>query len=136
MHALPPVARFLKQNRKYILDRLTTIIVTSTGVSYYIGNKLHREDGPAVECYNGTKEWYRNRKLHRDNDMPAVERNDGSKHWYQNGKLHRDGDMPAIENINSDKFWYHDNMLHREDGPAIIYADGSVEYWVNDMLRA
>ena len=25
---------------------------------YYWNNKLHREDGPAVEWSNGTKEWY------------------------------------------------------------------------------
>jgi len=31
---------------------------------------LHREDGPAVEWYNGSKEWYKNAKLHRE-DGPA-----------------------------------------------------------------
>ena len=27
---------------------------------YYFNNKLHREDGPAVEWGNGTKFWYLN----------------------------------------------------------------------------
>jgi hypothetical protein len=44
---------------------------------------------------NGTKEWYLNGKLHRE-DGPAVEYSDGTKYWYLNGKLHRE-DGPAIE---------------------------------------
>lgn len=33
--------------------------------------KLHRDDGPAIEHINGTKEWYINGELHRE-DGPAV----------------------------------------------------------------
>ena len=42
--------------------------------------KLHRVDGPAVICPNGTKEWYINGKLHRV-DGPAIEYNTGTKVW-------------------------------------------------------
>jgi len=35
--------------------------------------ECHRADGPAVECPDGTKAWYRHGKLHRE-DGPAVER--------------------------------------------------------------
>ena len=35
---------------------------------------------------DGTKEWYLNGKLHRE-DGPAIERSDGSKSWYLNDKL-------------------------------------------------
>jgi hypothetical protein len=45
---------------------------------------LHREDGPAVEGYDGYKAWYINGKRHRE-DGPAVEGADGSKYWYLNG---------------------------------------------------
>ena len=34
---------------------------------------------------HGTKEWYLNGKLHRE-DGPAIEWSDGSKSWYLNGK--------------------------------------------------
>ena len=34
---------------------------------------------------NGTKEWYLDNKLHRE-DGPAVERADGDKAWFLNGK--------------------------------------------------
>src|SRR3990170_4678714 len=48
---------------------------------WYIEDKLHRADGPAVEMANGTKYWYLEGQLHRA-DGPAVERADGTKAWY------------------------------------------------------
>ena len=47
-------------------------------------NQLHRLDGPAFECANGDKSWYKEGKRHRE-DGPALERPDGSKYWYLNG---------------------------------------------------
>ena len=54
-------------------------------VRYYKKNKLHREEGPAVERVNGDKAWYINDKLHRE-DGPAVEYTGGKKWWYINSK--------------------------------------------------
>ena len=54
--------------------------------------------------HNGTNRWYSNDKLHRE-DGPAVEYADGDKFWYLNGKLHRK-DGPAIEGVNEDKEWW------------------------------
>jgi hypothetical protein len=71
---------------------------------WYLNGKLHREDGPAIEYANGAKEWWLNGKLHRE-DGPAVEYADGTKMWYINGKLHRE-DGPAIEYNDSGKEWY------------------------------
>jgi antitoxin component YwqK of YwqJK toxin-antitoxin module len=72
---------------------------------WYLNNKLHREDGPAIEHYNGDTEWYLDGKLHRD-DGPACEHFNGHhKYWYINGKLHRENG-PAIEHWNGTKFWY------------------------------
>ena len=73
---------------------------------WYLNDKLHREDGPAVEWASGRKEWWLNGNRHRE-DGPAVERADGARHW-----------------------WLHGN-LHREDGPAVEYADGTKEWWLN-----
>ena len=72
---------------------------------YYKDNKLHREDGPAVEYPNGYKEYYINDKLHRE-------------------------DGPAVECANGDKFYYIDNKLHREDGPAVERANGDKFYYI------
>jgi hypothetical protein len=44
---------------------------------------------------DGYKSWYLNDKLHRE-DGPACKYSDGSKYWYLNGKLHRK-DGPAVE---------------------------------------
>jgi len=67
---------------------------------------FHREDGPAIEFYNGNKFWFQNGKYHRIGGS-AVELHDGTKLWYQNG------------------------LCHRTDGPAVEYENGGKEYWLN-----
>jgi hypothetical protein len=89
--------------------------VYSNGTQYwYFDDKLHRENGPAIEYANGNKYWYLNGKRHRE-DGPAVEGASGDKSWYLNGNLHRE-DGPAIEWSNGTKFWYlDDERLTEED---------------------
>ena len=48
-------------------------------------DKLHRENGPAIEYADGSKYWFINGKRHRENG-PAVELADGDRAWYINGK--------------------------------------------------
>ena len=50
---------------------------------WYLNNQLHREDGPAVEFFNGTKVWHLNGKYHRE-DGPAIELFDGNKTYCYN----------------------------------------------------
>jgi endo-1,4-beta-mannosidase len=88
--------------------------------------KLHREDGPAYEWADGTKQWYLNGQWHRE-DGPAYEDADGTKFWCLNDKLHRE-DGPAYEGADGTKEWYLNGKLHREDGPAIERARGT-KYW-------
>jgi hypothetical protein len=52
---------------------------------WYRNGQLHREDGPAIEWVDGSKEWWLNGKLHRE-DGPAIEYADGSKVWWLNGE--------------------------------------------------
>jgi len=79
-----------------------TVKVYDTGdAMWFLGGKLHREDGPACEFVNGYKEWYLNGELHRE-DGPAIEWADGSKWWYLNGKEVSESDhakqtAPAVE---------------------------------------
>ena len=83
-----------------------------------------------VDVYsNGTKYWYLNGELHRE-DGPAIEYANGDKHWYLDGKRHRE-DGPATEHANGTKYWYLNGKFHREDGPAIEYANGD-KYWYLD----
>jgi hypothetical protein len=78
---------------------------------------------------NGTKRWYLGNKLHRE-DGPALERVDGEKCWFLNDKRHRE-DGPAIECPDGEKRWYLNDKLHREDGPAIEYSNGAKEWFLN-----
>jgi len=59
-------------------------IRSSPANAWYLDGELHREDGPAVEMYNGTKIWYRNGELHRE-DGPAIEFDNGIKKWFLDG---------------------------------------------------
>ena len=54
----------------------------------------------------------------------------GTKEWYVNGLLHRE-DGPAVINADGSQEWWIDGLCHREDGPAIVYANGRQEWWLN-----
>ncbi len=97
---------------------------------WYKDGVLHRDNGPAIEHINGTNIWYKNGKLHRDDGRPAVESLDGTRKWYIEGKLHRQ-DGPAVEYSNGNRVWYQNGKPHREDGPAFEYPDGTSEWWIN-----
>ena len=89
---------------------------------WYLNGELHREDGPAIQCWNiyGQKwieQWVLNDKYHRV-DGPAYQS------WYENGQ-------------KKSERWYLNGKLHREDGPAYQrwYKDGQKEYegwWLNN----
>jgi hypothetical protein len=80
----------------------------------------------------GTKTWMnKNGKLHRL-DGPAIECTDGIKYWYQNGLRHR-LDGPAIEFTNGGKEWWVNGVIHREDGPAFIFSSGRKSWYLNDV---
>lgn len=66
-------------------------------------------------------------KLHRL-DGPALEYRDGSKYWYCDGRLHRE-EGPAIE-TESYRAWFIEGDLHRLDGPAIEWSNGMGDYYL------
>ena len=98
-----------------------TVKVYDNGTrEWYLNGKLHREDGPAIEYTNGDKCWYLNGKCHREDinpetglTCPAIEYADGDKRWYLNGNRHRE-DGPAIENANGTKYWYLNGNQYSE----------------------
>jgi len=67
-------------------------------------DKLHREDGPAVEYRNGDKCYFINGELHRE-DGPAIEYRNGDKCYFINGELHRE-DGPAVEFVGRNKAYF------------------------------
>ena len=96
------------------------------GTYYYLDDKFHRIDGPALDYNSGYKGWRQNGVRHRV-DGPAVVCHTGFKEWWQNGKLHR-LDGPAVDYSDGYKAWYQNGELNRIDGPAIEFADGN-KYW-------
>ena len=99
---------------------------------WYLNGHCHREDGPAVEYKNGTKQWYLNGKCHREGG-PAIEYPDGTKWWYLNGLPHRE-DGPAVEWANGGKDWCLNGERHRVDGPAVEKADGYKAWYLNSEI--
>lgn len=134
MLALRPVVEFLRNNRKMIMDRLTIRVVERDSVRYYIGDTLHREDGPAIEYNDGGTQWYLMGNLNSVGDIPSVEWVGLKKMWHRDGLLHRDGDLPAVEHSTGTKEWYWHGMRHRDNNlPAIIFAYNTELYYKHDL---
>ena len=107
------------------------IIKDNIATYYYVNDKLHREDGPAIEYNSGDASWYINGLRHR---VGGPAKNFSyTKQWWVDGKLHRE-DGPAVEDSDGNKFWWVNGNLHREDGPAIEYADGDKFWYKNGEL--
>ena len=66
-----------------------------------------------IEYLNGTKEWWVGDKLHRE-DGPAWVGSDGTKAWWVGGKQHRE-DGPAVEWANGDYIWYLNGNIYTFD---------------------
>ena len=67
------------------MENYNRVDKNSDRIFYFLNDKLHRIDGPAVEYRNGYKEWCQNGKLHRL-DGPAIEERYGTNYYYINGK--------------------------------------------------
>ena len=63
--------------------------------------------------------------------MNPIIDSDGTKRWYNNDLLHRDNDLPAIIFPNGTQHWCINGELHRLYKPAIIYADVRQEWFIN-----
>lgn len=85
------------------------------GVFWYKNGTLHRDDGPAIELKNGSKEYWVEGNRHRENG-PAVE----------HVAVHT-----ALATVIGKQEWWVNGNLHREDGPAVVFDDGRKEWWVN-----
>ena len=106
-------------------------------IFYFKDKKLHSEnDLPAVSRVSGNQEWYSNGIIHRNNDLPAIIYPNGDMIWYMNGMIHRDNDLPAIIRSNGFREWYVNGMRHRSnDLPAIICSNGDMIWYMNGMIH-
>ena len=109
---------------------------------YYLNNLLHREDGPAVQAINGDKSYWIDGMLHRE-DGPAVEWSNGNKVWYIRGERLSEEEfnekvkMIPIKKEFDDRIEYRlpNGDLHREDGPAVEYSNGGKQWYINGKLH-
>ena len=127
----------LKVSDQDILDYINGVkcVVEDGTKKWYKDGKLHRENGPAIEYTSGRKEWYKNGKLHREN-KPAIEHANGDKYWYNDGNMHRDGDKPAVEYTSGRKEWYKNGERHRDgDKPAIEHANEHKSWWKDGNMH-
>lgn len=53
----------------------------------------------------------------------------GNISYFKNNKLHRDNDLPSIISNNGDMRWYKDNKIHRENKPAFSSSCGTILLW-------
>lgn len=131
--------RFKQTKNGLVIEEYKAETTYSKRITYYKNDKIHRDnDLPAVEYASGEKHWYKNGQKHRDNDLPAVEyaeRTKCWKWWYKDGQRHRDNDLPAAEFPDGTKEWYRNGQLHREgDKPAIIECAGRKFWYKNGKL--
>ncbi len=76
-------------------------------------SQLHRDDGPAIECLNGDREWYVHGQRHRING-PAIERSGKTiLIWYNYGLKHRDGGEPAVRTSFGYE-WYQNGVEYKK----------------------
>jgi hypothetical protein len=78
--------------------------------SVYYRGRLHSvDDAPAVEFWNGTRDWFAFGVRHRGNGLPARVHWDGSEEYWENGVRHRAGGLPAVVcRINDTvEYWVH-----------------------------
>lgn len=73
--------------------------------------------------------WYLNDRKHRI-DGPAIEYDDGGVEWYKDGLLHRE-DGPAINYVSGYKAWWLNGQIHRVDGPAVEFSNGRLGWYIN-----
>ena len=81
--------------------------VSATRIWHNIDGEIHRDSGPAVIHFNGTKEWWKHGERYRDNGLPTVETPGGMKMWHnRQGQLHREG-LPALIGPGGPEWWLH-----------------------------
>ena len=100
---------------------------------------LFREKMKVIKNKHVTKYYNDNGELHRDGDLPAIERANGTKKWYIDDKLHRENGA-AIEWSDGYKKWYIDDYNYTEEVYDFIMRRRRKIYfkyylnWTDNML--
>ena len=114
-------------------DGQPALVVNGRHQEWYKDGKLHREDDLPAIMNPYYQEWWINGKRHRDGNRPAIIDSD-IQEWWKNGFLHREGDLPDFingNNRNNIRQWYNDGNLHRENDLPAIISQYYQEWWIN-----
>lgn len=92
--------------------RRYTVNNNNGDIETLVNGKYHSiDDMPAITTVSGTKYWYTNGKLHRDDStsgpMPAIEYKDGTKRYFKNGiefDLTPKVDSVELKKLTKDEF--------------------------------
>jgi hypothetical protein len=125
-----------------IIKEIESIIIAGSDIPDNDNVVLHSfDDQPACLRKDGTQEWWKDGKQHRDFDLaaliqPASSGVLGRQEWYQNGLLDRGCNRPARIYSNNDRYWFKDGVRHRDNGePAVILYNGSMSYYNHGQLH-
>lgn len=78
-------------------EDLTILILVNYLFDYTCIPRPYRNHHRKVVLSDGTVKYYNAyNQLHRDNDQPAIEHANGTREWYQNGQLYRENNLPTI----------------------------------------
>ena len=122
----------LTKHTNFIVD--CKEIVADNIIKWFILKNIKLNLLETYENINGYQTWYKNGKIHRDNDLPARITLLGNQYWCKNGLQHRGNDLPATIYTNGTKFWFKNGLNHRDnDLPAIIYSDGTQIWYKNGI---
>jgi len=70
-----------------VIEMKNGLIIDKNGTKcWFLNDKLHRENGPAVVTSGGVKLWYINGKLHREDGHALEYTSTGYKEWYYHDK--------------------------------------------------
>ena len=83
----------------------------TTRIWHDINGKFHRIDNPAIERFDGTKEWWLHGERRREHRLPTVETSTGWKMWHNTrGELHREGE-PAVIGPGKSELWLDGRLI-------------------------
>jgi hypothetical protein len=87
-------------NKEFCSQSFMCILLNKT--FYWKGYLIHKVNGPAIEYYSGSKEWWLNGQLHRK-DGPAIERFNKNFFWYLYGERYSKEEFFKVLKLKNSK---------------------------------
>jgi hypothetical protein len=99
---------------------------------YFLHGLRTRKEGPALISDEKEEYWYLGKLGNFDPNGWTVKYSNGTLEYIKAGKFHRENG-PAVEYHDGGWEYYSKGVKTRADGPAVRYSDGTVEYWYENV---